>query len=57
MFTDMVYFSDTIRRGIDSFGSVEEDSIVTPGRFPELVHDGNILLGQFIAVVVLAMEH
>lgn len=57
MFTDMVYFPDAIGRGIDSLGTIEEDSIVPPGRFPKLVHDGYILLGKFIAIIVLAMKH
>lgn len=56
VFSNMIDFADPIWGCIDSLFTVEKHCVIAPGRFPKLIHDSNVLFGDFIAIVMLVLD-
>ena len=53
VFSMMIDCADAVRIGVNSFSTVQNDCVVTPGGFEQLIHNGDIFLCNFITVVML----
>lgn len=56
VFSNMVDLTHPVWGSIDTLVTVEKYGIIAPGRFPKLIHDGDVFFGDFIPIIVLVEE-